>query len=176
MWGDIEQELDTVFDAETQVALAWFSTYGFDVRPSGELITLAQAKNIALGDLFASDVFKDLKGKAGLKPREELPEDWRPSKDRTLTVWECVQHVARVFRAEDGGGLAASRLVAEMGARSADAQKLAYRLYEIANAKGWSQEAGVYNELAQEWPKLEDLGSSIDVALERVTAQGELGL
>jgi putative DNA methylase len=39
VWEEIENELDTNFDAETQVALAWFATFGFDSRASGELIT-----------------------------------------------------------------------------------------------------------------------------------------
>src|SRR5712664_4968156 len=54
VWEEIENELDTAFDAETQVALAWFATYGFDPRPSGELITLANAKDVPLNALFAS--------------------------------------------------------------------------------------------------------------------------
>ena len=52
VWEEIEKELDAAFDAETQVALAWFATYGFDARASGELITLANAKNIASNALF----------------------------------------------------------------------------------------------------------------------------
>ena len=105
-------------------------------------------------------MFKDLKGKAALTPREELPADWTPATDKRLTVWECVQHTARVLNAEDGGGEAAARLVAEMGPKAADARALAYRLFEIATQKGWAAEALVYNELAQEWPKLEDLAST----------------
>jgi len=160
VWEEIENELDTVFDSETQVALAWFATYGFDAKPSGELITLANAKNIATNALFASGVFQDLHGRAALTPRGELPKDWLPSTDKRLTVWECVQHTARVLNAEDGGGAAAGRLVADMGSKAADARALAYRLFEIATQKGWAAEALVYNELAQEWPKLEDAGTS----------------
>jgi putative DNA methylase len=174
VWEEIENELDTNFDAETQVALAWFATYGFDAKSSGELITLANAKNVPLGALFASGVFVDRKGKAGLIPRSDLPDDWRPTTDRTLTIWECVQHTARVLNAEDGGGEAAARLVAEMGPKAADARALAYRLYEIASQKGWAAEALIYNELAQEWPKLEDLASTADVRASTATAQAEL--
>jgi len=32
VWEELENELDANFDAETQVALAWFATYGFDTR------------------------------------------------------------------------------------------------------------------------------------------------
>jgi hypothetical protein len=93
VWEEIENELDANFDPETQVALALFANYGFGTRSSGELITLANAKNISLGALFSSRIFADLHGKAGLTKRE--------------------------------------------GARAADAQKLAYRLYEIASQKKW---------------------------------------
>jgi putative DNA methylase len=104
VWEEIENELDQAFDAETQVALAWYVTYGFDARASGELITLTTAKNTSDRALFASGVFKDMKGKAGLTPRDELPPGWSPASDKTLTTWECVQHTARVLNAADGGG------------------------------------------------------------------------
>ena len=162
VWEEIENELDQAFDAETQVALAWFATYGFDARASGELITLTTAKNTSDRALFASGVFKDMKGKAGLTPREELPPGWSPAGDRSLTVWECVQHTARVLNAPDGGGEAAAALVAQMGPKAGEARALAYRLFEIATNKGWAAEALVYNELAQEWTKLEDVAATLD--------------
>jgi putative DNA methylase len=156
-WEEIENELDTNFDPETQVALAWFATYGFEKRGSGELIGLANAKNIPLGALFSSGVFADLHGKAVLTSRADLPAKWSPSADATVTIWECVQHTARMLNAPDGGGEAAARLVAQMGPKAADARALAYRLYEICSQKGWAAEALVYNELAQEWARLEDM-------------------
>jgi putative DNA methylase len=157
VWGEIEDDLDTNFDAETQVALAWFGTYGFDARASGDLINMATAKNIPIEALFRSGVFQNLHGKAGLTPRDKLPEDWSPATDRTATVWECVQHTARVLRDDEHGGAgAAARLVAAMGSRAESARGLAYRLYEIASQKGWAAEALVYNELAQDWTQLEE--------------------
>jgi putative DNA methylase len=162
VWEEIENDLDANFDPETQVALAWFASYGFETRPSGELITLANAKNIPLEALFSSGVFADLHGKAGLIKRDNLPREWSPATDKAPTVWECVQHTARVLNASDGGGEAAARLVRQMGARAADAQKLAYRLYEIATQKKWPAEALVYNELAEEWTKLEDIALNLE--------------
>ena len=188
VWEEIENELDTNFDAETQVALAWFATYGFDARASGELITLANAKNIPSNALFDCGVFKDLKGKTALTPRN----DWWPTeialsdsdeeKKRkrdlaehgTATVWACVQKAAAILNAEAGGGEAASRFVAQMGSKAEAARALAYRLFEIATKKGWAAEALVYNELAQEWPKLEELASSANARTERAAAQGTL--
>jgi putative DNA methylase len=156
VWGEIEDDLDTAFDPETQVALAWFATYGFDARASGDLINMATAKNIPIGALFRSGVFQDLHGKTALTPREKLPENWSPAADRNPTVWECVQHTARALRAAEGGAEAAARLVAAMGPKAEDARALAYRLYQIAHDKGWPAEALVYNELAQDWTTLEE--------------------
>lgn len=164
VWEEIENELDQAFDPATQVALAWFATYGFEPRASGELITLATAKNTADRALFTSGVFEDLRGKTRLTPRDALPANWSPNTDRTLTVWECVQHTARVLNAPDGGGEAAAALVAQMGPKAEEARALAYRLFEIATQKGWAAEALVYNELAQEWTKLEDRASSLATA------------
>jgi putative DNA methylase len=48
-----------------------------------------------------------------------------------------------------------------MGPKAADARALAYRLYEISSQKGWAGEALVYNELAQEWARLEDIAINI---------------
>jgi putative DNA methylase len=157
VWEEIENELDAAFDPATQVALAWFATYGFDAKSSGELITLANAKNIPLDALFSSGVFQNLHGRAGLIPRNELPSGWTPATDKEPTVWECVQHTARVLGAPEGGAEAAAALVGQMGPMASDARTLAYRLFEIATKKGWAGEALIYNELAEEWPHLEDL-------------------
>jgi putative DNA methylase len=163
IWGEIENDLDANFDAETQVALAWFSTYGFDARASGDLITLANAKNIPSNALFKSGVFEDLHGKARITPRDVLSKDWSPTNDKSLTIWECVQHTARVLNADYGGAEAAAKHVAAMGSKAADARALAYRLYEISSQKSWAAEALVYNELAQEWAHLEDIAGKFGV-------------
>ncbi|HQT74813.1 MAG TPA: hypothetical protein PLX84_12810, partial [Acidiphilium sp.] len=174
VWGEIENDLDANFDPETQVALAWFATSGFDARASGDLITLANAKNIPSNALFASGVFKNLHGKASLTPREALPKDWSPATDKTPTIWECVQHTARVLRAEDGGAEAAAKLVAAMDSQAEDARALAYRLYEIASQKGWAAEALVYNELAQEWAHLDTLAADFSTGRRFATPARDL--
>lgn len=108
-------------------------------------------------------------------PLADLPPGWTPAADRSPTVWECLQHTARVLAAEDGGGEAAARLVGGMGLLAAPARALAYRLYEISAQKGWQQEALVYNELAQEWPKLGDRALTQQALRETAAAsQGRL--
>lgn len=174
VWDEIENDVENNFDSETQVALAWFATYGFEARASGDLITLANAKNIPLDTLFRSGVFENLHGKAGLIPREKLDPRWSPSTDRTPTVWECVQHTARTLNVSDGGAQAAARLVAAMGTKSEDARALAYRLYEIASQKSWAAEALVYNELAQEWAHLDTIADDFARGRLSITPEHDL--
>jgi putative DNA methylase len=177
VWGEIENEADAALDAETQVALAWFASYGFDAKPSGDLITLANAKNVPQAALFASGVFSDLRGRAQLTPREQMPADWRADTDKSLTVWECVQHAARVLRAEDGGEEAAARLIGGMPAEMrANARQLSDRLFQIATDKGWSQEALIYNELSTEWLRLSELAQILAAAAPAGPAQSAFDL
>ncbi|PBB91720.1 hypothetical protein CK215_15790 [Mesorhizobium sp. WSM3864] len=161
VWEEIDNEIVASFDPETQVALAWFSSYGFEPKPSGEMITLANAKDTSINDLFDADVFQDLKGRTALTPRDKLDPHWSPARDRRLTVWECVQHLARALHAEGGGAQAAARLIAEMGPKATDARALLDRLFQVATDKGWAQEALVYNQLAEEWPHLLDRSVNI---------------
>ena len=171
VWEEIENELDGNFDPETQVALAWFASYGYDTKKSGELNVVANAKNVPERALFDALVFKNLQGNTALMPRAELPLNWSLSTDKHPTVWRCVQQTARMLKAEEGGGESAAKLVAQMGSRAADAQKLAYRLFEISTRKGMNEEALVYNELAQEWVRLEDLAASVRAPPSQAEAQ-----
>ena len=154
VWEEIENELDANFDPETQVALAWFASYGYETKKSGELATLANAKNIPDRVLFEALVFKNLHGQTALTPRSELPLDWSPAADRHVTVWRCVQQTARILKAEEGGGEAAARLVAQMGARANDEAILNEARWEIARSVAWG--------LAEEPPAKGDAKAILD--------------
>lgn len=176
VWDALESEWDATVDPETQVALAWYASWGYDLRPSGELITLANAKNTSLDALFDGRVFENRKGRAALVERAQLGEDRRSSDGRRTPVWVYAQLTARLLGAETGGLDAAAALVAEMDEATREAVRaLAYRLYEIASRKGWAQEALVWNELAELWPELvrgpEEIGRA-----RSAPEQGELRL
>ena len=148
------------FDAETHAALAWFNSHGYAPHASGEAILLANSKGVSLDALLSSGVFQGGQGKVRLVKREELPADWSPATDKTSTIWECVQHTARAL--DQGGSTAAAALIKAMRGRAEDALSLAYRLYDIANAKGDAAEARVYAELAAEWPDLEAVAANLE--------------
>lgn len=166
----------TQYDPPTQVAIAWFRDYGWDEGPSGDLITLANAKATSLDALRRTGVFVTSASKARLVPRHELPTDWHPATDRAFAVWEGAQHLARVLDAEDGGIDAAARLLGGMPRAAGDVLALVFRLFQIAERdRKDAAEALVWNRLSTEWPVLENRAGEIAAPVPReAPAQGVL--
>ena len=153
---EISGEETSGYDADTQFCIDWFEAFGMSCGKAGDAITMAQAFDIGIDGLEAAGVFTANQGTARLLRRDELPADWRPESDATLTHWECAQHLARVLGAHDGGTAAAAHLLAGMEPSYAGAALgLAYRLYDICDRKGRADEAQVWNMLAREWPAIE---------------------
>ena len=64
------------------------------------------------------------------------------------------QHGARAMAA--GGVLACAQIVVNMfGSNAEHAKDLAYRLYTVAERKGWAQEAYAYNALVVAWQEIQ---------------------
>ena len=160
-------EAEGDLDADTRFCTAWFEQYGFDERAYGEAEVLFTAKNTSFAGLESAGVLVGASGKVRLKRRDELDANWNPETDNRLVDWECVQHLVRAMDDEQGGGVAeAARLAFAMGpARAETARALAYRLYTVAERKGWSGEALACNALVASWPQ-------IRTALARLAADG----
>ncbi len=151
-----EEEAD--FDGETRFAATWFETHGFDPGGSGDAINLATARNVSLDGIARSGVIEAVAGKTRLLKRADLPDDWDPTTDITLTVWECTQHLIK--RLEEQGEATAADLLHKMGPRAEAARTLAYRLYTHCERTGNAEEARAYNGLVIAWPELQKLISS----------------
>ena len=149
------QEAD--MDADTRFCVAWYEQYGTGERAYGEAEVLFNAKNTSFEGLERAGVVVGGKGKVRLTRRDELDAAWDPTTDRRITDWEGAQHLTRSLTAEQGGGMAeAARLVLAMGAERAErARALAYRLYSLADRKGWADEARAYNILVTSWPQIQ---------------------
>jgi putative DNA methylase len=145
-----EQEGD--FDADTRWALAWFDQYGFASAEYGIAETLSKAKNTSVSGLVEAGVLASKAGKVRLLKPDELPDDWDPTTDKRLTVWEMVHHLIRVLEA--GGESAAAVLAAKMGSKAEVVRELAYRLYTLCERKKRAPEALAYNALVQSWPEI----------------------
>ncbi len=91
-------------------------------------------------------------GKVRLLKPAELPEDWDPTTDKRLTVWEMVHHLIRVLEAS--GESAAAVLAAKMGSKAEVVRELAYRLYTLCERQKHATEALAYNALVQSWPEI----------------------
>jgi putative DNA methylase len=156
----INQELDAYLaeqegdlDGDTRFCIAWFEQHGTDEGVFGEADVLARAKNSSVDGIVRAGVLHAGGGKVRLRQRSEYPETWDPAADTRLTVWECTQHL--ICDLERFGEPSAADLVRRLGGgMSEDARALAYRLYSIADRKGWSDEARAYNALVVSWPEI----------------------
>ena len=148
-----EQEGD--FDADSRWALAWFEQQGFDEGEYGVAETLSKAKNTSIAGIVEGGILASSAGKVRLLRPDELADDWDPTTDDRLTVWEAVHHLIRAL--ETGGEPEAARVEAQLGAKADIARELAYRLYTICERKRRAAEALSYNSLVQSWPEIADL-------------------
>ncbi len=148
-----EQEAD--FDADTRWAIAWYSEFGFDEGSAGVAETLSKAKNTSIDGLVRAGILEQQGNACRLLGRDELDEDWTPTTDERLTVWEVTQHLIR--RLENEGEMSAGDLMRSVGGLAEPARELAYRLYHLCERKGWTPDALAYNGLVAAWPELSRL-------------------
>jgi putative DNA methylase len=160
--GLINQALDEVlaeqegeFDGDTRWALAWFEQFGMDDGPFGVAETLSKAKNTAVNGLVEAGVVTARGGKVRLVKRAELTDDWNPTHDGRLTVWQTTQHLIRTLVQHGESGAAA--LLHKLGGLADSARDLSYRLYTLCERKKWADEALAYNGLVIAWPELTKL-------------------
>jgi putative DNA methylase len=100
-------------------------------------------------------------GKVRLLRRDELANDWDPTRDHRITVWEVTQHLIQAWEREGEAGTAA--LVQKVGGLGGIARDLAYRLYGLCERKKWAQEALAYNSLVIAWPEIVRLAGQSQV-------------
>ena len=153
---------DADYDPWTRFAVTWFESKGMNPGPYGDAETLATARGVAVEGVVHAGILEATAGQARLLRRDELDPDWSPETDDRLTVWECAQHVARHLL--DGGEMPAAAFVARLGDHAAAAHALAYRLYGICDRKKLAEEALIWNELVQMWPRLTELAPEAQAA------------
>ena len=121
------------FDADTRFALTFFESHGYSERPYGDAEGLAVARNISVQGVASAGILSAIAGKVQLLRREQLDDDWDPSRDDRLCVWEATQHLIKALEA--GGEAAAAALMVRLKALPgqsdllANCRALAYRLY-----------------------------------------------
>ena len=153
-------EQEGELDSDSRFAVAWFEQFGFEEGDFGTADVLARAKNTSVQGLERAGVLVAPAGKVRLLRWSELDEDWNPSEDERLTVWETAHHLIQGLNAEGEEG-AAALLSALFSDLAADTRQLAYRLYSICERKGWADLARDYNMLVTSWGASQERASEI---------------
>lgn len=164
-------EQEGEFDPDTCWALAWFEQHQFNEGLYGDAETLSKAKNTSVKGLKDAGILVAKGGKVQLLRRDELPSKWSPANDSRIPDWEAAQHLIRAL--DERGETGAATLLAQLNGQGEVARDLAYRLYNICDRKGWTQEAIAYNSLVISWSEISRLASEKQQA---TPIQGELGI
>lgn len=158
----INQELDLYFsdqdsdlDRESRFCVELFTQCAFNEIRFGEADVLARAKNTAIEGLAERGALSASKGMVRLLEREELKERTEPG-----FCWLLTQQLTHLM--ETGGVEACARTLRDIASGKAeDAKTLAYRLYTIAERKGWNAEAFAYNSLVTAWPDIQNRSAQL---------------
>jgi putative DNA methylase len=162
-------EQDGVLDPESRFCVELFTQTAFNEIRYGEADVLARAKNTSVESMAQSGILTAEKGLVRLLTREELPDlKW----SNLRSVWMVTQQLTKAM--ETGGNQATAALTATLDANLVEhAKALAYRLYSIAERKGWAKEAYAYNSLVNAWKDVQSSAADIK-ATARDPKQGTL--
>ena len=150
-------EQEGVFDADTRWAITWYEQHQFEPGAYGDAETLSKAKVTSIQGLVNSGILTAKAGKVSLLKRDELPTNWTPAGDDRIPDWEAMQHLIR--RLQTQGEANAAQLLAQLGHQGDITRDLAYRLYNICDRNGWTQDAIAYNSLVIAWGEISRLAA-----------------
>ena len=161
----INQELDLYFsdqdsdlDRDSRFCVDLYTQCAFNEIRFGEADVLARAKNTSIEGLAAKGALSSSKGVVRLLGRDEIKDrgDWS-------FTWLFCQRLTRAM--ETGGVEECARLLKDVyDSRAENARALAYRLFTIADKKGWNGEAFAYNSLVVAWPEIQTRAAQLQAA------------
>ncbi|WP_072804380.1 DUF1156 domain-containing protein [Rhodococcoides yunnanense] len=148
---EVLTELENDFDKETRFALTWFRQTGFDTGRFGDAESVANARGVNLDALQRAGILTTGGGKVALIAPADMPADYDPSTDTSISQWEVVMHLTRVLA--DGGVPAAATLLGRVP-RGVDwdlCKELASLLFKLAEDKKKTKLAVDFNNLGAAW-------------------------
>ena len=165
----INQELDLYFneqdgelDSDSRFCVDLYTQFAFNDMKSGDADTLARAKGTAPDKLARRGVLAYEKGVTRLLTREEIPA----APDAGI-LWLLTQQLTHAMEKEGVAGTA--RIVERiLTSEPEQAKALAYRLFQIAERKGWAGEAYAYNSLVIAWPEVQAMAAQLRTASAQV--------
>lgn len=149
----INEELDAYFneqsegtDSESRFCIELYKQAGFNDVKYGEAEVLATAKNVSIQAMEHAGLLDADKGVVHLLVRDKI---FMVSSPQTPT-WLLAQQLTQAI--DDKGIEGCAQQVVDASIASAErAKALAYRLFTIADRKGWASEAYAYNALVTSW-------------------------
>ena len=164
----INQELDHYFteqdgelDRDSRFCVDLYTQYAFNDMKFGEADVLARAKNTSVEKLASRGVLYAEKGVVRLLTREDIPEKVTSHGERI--IWLLTQQLTRAMEKDGVAGTA--QIIADIFSSEPEhAKALAYRLFQIAERKGWAGEAYAYNSLVIAWPEVQSKAAEISAS------------
>ena len=158
----INQELDLYFsdqdsdlDRESRFCVDLYTQSAFNEIRFGEADVLARAKNTSIEGIATKGALRSAKGVVRLLGRDEIRD--MPAPD---FCWLFTQQLTHAM--ETGGIEACAKMLKDIyDGRADNARALAYRLFTIADKKGWNQEAFAYNSLVVAWRDIESRAAQL---------------
>lgn len=160
----INEEVDLYFnekvgslDAASRFCVDLYTQCAYNNIKYGEAEILANAKSTSIPMMAAHGVLYAKAGVVHLMERSELPTAVDSNES---TVWLLTQQLTHAMAT--GGIEACAKIVWGIFGSGAEAAKdLAYRLYTIAERKGWTEEGYAYNALVVAWPDIQSRAAAI---------------
>lgn len=149
----INEELDAYFndqsdgtDAMSRFCIELYAQAGFNDVKYGEAEVLANAKNVSIQAMEDKGLLNADKGIVHLLTRDQI----EMKTSLTQPAWLLAQQLTVLLDKEGIEGCA--KHISRVSLADAErAKSLAYRLFTIADRRGWAGEAFAYNSLVTSW-------------------------
>ena len=160
----INKEVDSYFneqvgslDAASRFCVDLYTQCAYNTLRYGEAEILANAKGASIPTMVREGVLYAKAGQVHLIERPDLPEKVDTGE---RMVWLLTQQFTRAMA--KGGIEAGAQIAVDIFGSGAEAAKdLAYRLYTIAERKGWTEESRAYNALVVAWPDIQSRAAAL---------------
>ncbi len=175
----INEEIDLYFneqvgsmDTASRFCVDLYTQCAYNDIKYGEAEILANAKGTSVPMMASHGVLYAKAGVVHLVERENLPEKVDSNESN---IWMLTQQMTRAMAT--GGVAACAHIVFSMfGSNAENAKDLAYRLYTIAERKGWANEAYAYNALVVAWPDIQSKAAELKAVQPEQLSLFDLGI
>lgn len=164
-------EQDGILDAESRFCVDLYTQFAFNTMKFGEADVLARAKNTSVAKMAKMGLVYAEKKVVHLLERNELPELAQQRAQIDKCLWLLTQYLTLAMEKDGINGCA--EIVLDFPTEAERARDLAYRLFSLAERKGWTNEAYVYNSLVAAWTEIRQQVSAMREARRHAT-QGTL--